>query len=37
VIWDGADMNGNVVSTGVFIYSLRAGDFVDTKKMVFVK
>ena len=25
---------GNMVSTGVYIYSLRAGDFIDTKKMV---
>ncbi len=37
VIWNGTDMNGNVVSTGVYIYSLQAGDFVDTKKMVFMK
>ncbi|MCK4529648.1 MAG: T9SS type A sorting domain-containing protein [Candidatus Marinimicrobia bacterium] len=37
VIWDGTDMNGNMVSTGVYIYSLIAGDFVDTKKMVFMK
>jgi len=37
VIWDGNDMNGNTVSTGVYIYSLQAGDFVDTKKMVFMK
>ena len=37
VIWDGTDMNRNVVSTGVYIYSLRAGNFVDSKKMVFMK
>jgi outer membrane protein assembly factor BamB len=37
VIWDGTDISGNVVSTGVYIYSLQAGDFVDTKKMVFMK
>jgi len=37
VIWDGTDMSGNIVSTGVYIYSLRAGGFVDTKKMVFMK
>jgi outer membrane protein assembly factor BamB len=37
VIWDGTDMHGNIVSTGVYIYSLRAGNFVDTKKMVFMK
>jgi hypothetical protein len=37
VIWNGTDMNGNVVSTGVYIYSLRAGNFVATKKMVYMK
>jgi hypothetical protein len=36
-IWDGTDMSGNTVSTGVYIYSLRASDFIDTKKMVFLK
>ncbi len=37
VIWDGVDMNGNSVSTGIYIYSIKAGNFVDTKKMVFMK
>ena len=37
VIWDGTDMNGNIVSTGVYIYMMQAGDFIDTKKMVFMK
>ncbi|MCK9267068.1 T9SS type A sorting domain-containing protein [bacterium] len=37
VIWNGTDQSGSLVSTGVYIYSLRAGDFVDTKKMVFMK
>jgi hypothetical protein len=37
LVWDGKDMNGNTVSTGVYIYSLRAGDFVETKKMVLMK
>jgi len=37
VIWDGTDQSGSFVSTGVYIYCLRAGDFVDTKKMVFMK
>ncbi len=37
VVWDGSDMHGNTVPTGVYIYSLQAGDFVDTKKMVFMK
>ncbi|MCK4812796.1 MAG: PKD domain-containing protein [Candidatus Marinimicrobia bacterium] len=37
VIWDGTDMKGNKVSTGVYIYSLQASDFVETKKMVLMK
>lgn len=35
--WDGKDMNGNIVSTGVYIYCLQAGSFMETKKMVFMK
>jgi len=37
VIWDGRDMSGNLVSTGIYIYSLQAGEFVSTRKMLFVK
>jgi hypothetical protein len=37
VVWDGTDINGNTVPTGVYIYSLQASDFIDTKKMVFMK
>ena len=37
VTWDGKDQSGSLVSTGVYIYSLQAGYFVDTKKMVFMK
>ena len=37
IMWDGSDTGGNTVSTGVYIYSLRAGKFVDTKKMLFMK
>jgi hypothetical protein len=45
LIWDGTNQSGQQVSTGVYIYSLRAGDpsassgqvFVDTKKMVLMK
>ncbi|MCK4530383.1 MAG: T9SS type A sorting domain-containing protein, partial [Candidatus Marinimicrobia bacterium] len=37
LVWDGTNSSGNMVSTGVYIYSLQAGDFVDTKKMVFMK
>jgi len=37
VVWNGTDQRGCMVSTGVYIYCLRAGSFVDTKKMVFMK
>ncbi|MDZ7821579.1 MAG: FlgD immunoglobulin-like domain containing protein [Candidatus Marinimicrobia bacterium] len=37
VIWDGTNQSGQQVSTGVYIYCLRADNFVDTKKMVFMK
>jgi len=37
MVWNGTNQSGQQVSTGVYIYSLRAGNFVDTKKMVFMK
>jgi hypothetical protein len=37
VSWDGKDRSGRQVSTGVYIYRLHSGDFVATKKMVFVQ
>lgn len=37
VNWDGKDNFGKQVTTGVYIYRLRSGDFVATKKMVFVQ
>ena len=35
--WNGRDDYGNSVSTGMYIYRLEAGDFVDVKKMTFLK
>ncbi|PIS27278.1 MAG: hypothetical protein COT43_11310, partial [Candidatus Marinimicrobia bacterium CG08_land_8_20_14_0_20_45_22] len=36
--WDGKDMRGNNVASGVYLYELRAGDkFRDLKKMVLLK
>ena len=35
--WNGRDDYGNSVSTGMYIYRLQAGDFVDVKKMTFLK
>jgi hypothetical protein len=37
VTWDGRDENGEQVATGVYFYRLRAGEFVQTKKMSLVK
>jgi PKD repeat protein len=37
VMWDGKDISGNTISTGIYIYTLKAGNFVDTRKMVFMK
>ncbi|MDD4961736.1 MAG: FlgD immunoglobulin-like domain containing protein, partial [Candidatus Marinimicrobia bacterium] len=37
IIWNGRDDWGNGVATGMYIYRLIAGDFVDVKKMTFLK
>ena len=37
VQWDTADMHGKPVSAGVYLYQIRAGEFVQTKKMVLLK
>ncbi|MFQ5865574.1 MAG: FlgD immunoglobulin-like domain containing protein, partial [bacterium] len=36
-IWNGRDNLGQRVTSGVYIYRLQAGDFVDVKKMVLVQ
>ena len=36
-VWDGRDVSGNSVSGGVYIYTLTAGDFKQTKKMILLK
>lgn len=37
VIWDGRDAEGHSMASGVYLYRLESGDFVDTKRMVLVK
>ena len=35
--WDGKNANGVTVSSGIYFYRFRAEDFVETKKMIFLK
>ncbi len=37
VMWDGRNNGGNQVSSGVYLYRMEAGKFIQTKKMLFVK
>ncbi len=37
VEWDGSSDNGNLVSTGVYLYRLLSDNFSDTRKMVLLK
>ena len=37
LVWNGADESGASVSSGVYIYRLRAGEFVATKTLTFIK
>lgn len=37
VLWDGRDSLGEKVSSGVYFYTLQAGEFTATRKMVIVK
>ncbi|MEW5925150.1 MAG: T9SS type A sorting domain-containing protein [Candidatus Zixiibacteriota bacterium] len=37
VIWNGNDYAGQRVASGIYLYNMRAGDFVDSKKMMLMK
>ena len=37
VTWDGTDANGNLVSSGVYIYKIKAPNLSFSKKVTFLK
>jgi len=37
VVWDGKDDIGNPVSSGIYFYKFKAGDFSEVKKMLLIK
>jgi hypothetical protein len=37
VVWNGKDSSGKAVASGVYLYQLKAADFVKTKKMILMK
>jgi hypothetical protein len=36
-IWGGKDINGETVSSGIYLYRLKAGDYVEVRKMLLMK
>ena len=37
VTWNGTDDSGRTVSAGIYIYQLRAGEFIESRKMVLIR
>ena len=37
VRWDGTNDNGSFVASGIYFYKLVAGNYLSTKKMIYVK
>ncbi|MGK9476562.1 FlgD immunoglobulin-like domain containing protein [Melioribacter sp. OK-6-Me] len=37
ILWDGKDNSGNRVNSGTYFYQIKAGNFVQTRKMLMVK
>jgi hypothetical protein len=37
VSWDGRDLSGRRVASGIYLYRMRAGDYKIAKKMIFIK
>lgn len=35
--WDGRDANGSAVASGIYYYRIEAGEFSETRKMIFLK
>ncbi|MFQ6676398.1 MAG: FlgD immunoglobulin-like domain containing protein [Fidelibacterota bacterium] len=37
VVWDATDDQGLPVSAGVYLYQLKAGEFIEVKKMILLR